>query len=1254
MSSPATQFIGHSQWQSPITQASSVTSISDSGVDGVTIRPMRLKVLYTFDDQNKTNCLARWPHVLQIQTVVMDEETSIGVIELKTCVQAIVQCSPELVATLGQDYTVYAYDFSECDTPLVGQGMLSWALATASPPPDSTPQHPQKLITGRVCKNILGLFSSGVKETLEVKLRLVPVPTVLQSEYLSSIEKYRELSKVIPTNFDHNEWASFIQSNPNVMQVAGKNSPPATNVLNQRAGTNMEVVNQLLSPHPEQRTTTPNPSNNQPLLNENSAAASRSGTPILSHGEPHSRPASRASNNGQQPRRRGRPPKSSMVGGNTSGYEDGTDGDDNPAPKKRAKITKADWNSKSSFGSTSESLRVAASTAGSLRLFRPIAMTPAPNHGNHLQEVPRAPTPVPIKMGEPQPRGRTNSQVSLRRASFASQNEVPRKHISPYPPVQLTPYPEDQPRYSIESAQSSPDRILSAGETPPDISSSPPVMRTASPLPSSPQCPSSPVLPQMPRTDSGFMSGSIDDLFGEDDDCQSTKGQEAEVEAAPKQKRAPRAASTRAPRPDVHYGFEIEEETPGPVELLPTRMPVLEPPKSKASKQLRTQVENTTFEDSQTLPPLKPANQASANDDRRGSITDPAPVANPPSTSQSRPGSRMMVRTASMGSLTLPAPAESDPGLPLPQSNLQRSQTWCDAPQPSIEAPASIDTTHISYRQQDAKKAAIKSKLEAAVANGEMPPFCSNCGAIETPTWRKAWAQECKGVPAYHEYSEKPGKVTAIIILERDSEGTPTTYQLIKKSLAPGDDKSAFKEFTLCNPCGIWMTKYKMQRPQERWMNDRPRERRQGGPGRSRTKKSQSAGVPEPTSEAYMPPSEASYLPYPSYGYPPQSEAPGPAEGHTPETTTQVESQQEHPQQSQPSQSLSQETYKIAAQQNTVDRHRASSLRPVTRPRTMTSDNAPAALRRAIQSSPARWAGTEHSPIEVDNNDLGSTRRLLFPSPRKDGSLKVLGELTTNVVQILVDDSVSRKGPVVDTTDKENTRAIPEDESEDPELLRLFEAELERPSTPVRDTQAPNPFKTPTRPTPNHRPITRSISRSIQSAKSPSQILTLSQRTPSKTPSTRRRSPRNQQSVFESPFTATLNQLMSEANQASHSPSRHCNDLDLDFSNLPNLIDTAGHHNGDMNFHIPEDFFSTDIPMPSSPPRLLNLYEDPLALGNIDAIWNEYNGFMGKIDGGGRTGNGEEQGKSVQVKCEPRTSPDVTERSAETRQEQDS
>jgi len=162
-----------------------------------------------------------------------------------------------------------------------------------------------------------------------------------------------------------------------------------------------------------------------------------------------------------------------------------------------------------------------------------------------------------------------------------------------------------------------------------------------------------------------------------------------------------------------------------------------------------------------------------------------------PPAPRSRPAGRTMSRTASMGSLTLPTIPASDPVMP--HSSLQRSQTWSEAPHPASEAPmatqmqqsmpqmpqtylhdpAANDTEY--NKDSLSKKASIRHKLEQAIAKGEMPPFCSNCGAIETPTWRKAWCQEHEGVPGYHEYSEAAGRVTCINILSRDTEGIPTS-----------------------------------------------------------------------------------------------------------------------------------------------------------------------------------------------------------------------------------------------------------------------------------------------------------------------------------------------------------------------------------------------------------------------------------------------------------------------------------------------
>jgi hypothetical protein len=778
-----------------------------------------VKVLYTFDDQNKTNCLARWPQVLQIRTIAMDETTSIGVIELKTCIQAIVQCSPELVAKLGQDYTVYAYDYSEYDNPLVGQGMLSWALAAASPTPNAPAHQSQQLITGRVCKNIQGLFSNGVAETLEVKLRLVPVPTVLQSEYLNSMGKYRELSKVMPPGFDNNEWFSFLQSNPNIAQMANKINGPVPITSTQREGFSMEVVNQLLSPSLTHNSADPfnNPQSSELGPSEVGETVSASGRKAA---QKTSRPSSRASVKRPYKRRA----KAVVTGGNTSGYEEGTDGDDGPTTKKRAKITKADWNSKSSFGSTSESLRVTASTAGSLRLFRPIALAPAPTPtaGSNLQEIPRAPTPVPGMTSQAPNRDRARSQSGLRRDSIASQYADPqqRQYNSPYQQPGTTPESQEQIRLSIESAMTSPEGNESQADTPLEFGSSPPVLRTASPHQFSP-APSSPILPQMPRTDSGFMSGELNELFDDDDEMRPV--QEDDIAVAKKYSRRKSNHRPAPPRAEVHHGFAIEEVTPGPPELLPTKM-LPRNPRPVRAQASTLRADSTMSEDglavSEPKTKLVTAPQIPATPEAPLAVPshaiiaesqlvltesqnsplqsrecpDSIPDAPPPAPPITRPASRMLSRTASVGSLTLPTVAASDP---LPPTSLHS-----EAPHPVTDMPAPSDQPErnvVVSAGTIAKKNAIRQKLEKAIANGEMPPFCSNCGAIETPAWRKAFTQDFKGDPGYHEYSDEPGRVTAIDILERDQMGRPKAFKIFKKYLAPGEDKLAFTEVMLCN-----------------------------------------------------------------------------------------------------------------------------------------------------------------------------------------------------------------------------------------------------------------------------------------------------------------------------------------------------------------------------------------------------------------------------------------------------------------------
>ncbi|KAM3087271.1 hypothetical protein ACMFMG_001374 [Clarireedia jacksonii] len=1168
-----------SQNQQP--QAAPVVNNSNVSEDGVSIRPMRRRYIAT-EGVSKDNAYSRNFY----SQVAMDDTNSIGVIELYTCLQAVIECSPELVPRLGRDFTVYAYDFSEYDNPLVGQGMLSKALTTPPPPtPNPTNGQPQKLVTGRVCKNILGIFANGVKETLEVKLRFTPVLTTIPNEYANAAGN---VGQGISPNFDQNEWNAFMQSNQTAPQMSNRTATPVLAPNNKRDGTSMEVMNQLLSPslqpvQPAQQAQQAQPAQPvqpihpaQPSMNSYnqqvfapSPTIQPSGPTQHAEKEPISRPLSRTI---VPKKRRGRPPKkASTAGGHTSGYEDGTDGDDGPMPKKRAKIMQADWNRKSSFGTGSDSLRVTASTAGSIRSFRPLSMNGTQGPGNHLQEVPRAPTPVPIlpQLSVQRPQ----SQSGLRQGSV-SQTSPPEDQLSPYPQLEPSLPPEDQLRLSIESANPSPERMMSPAVTPQDIASSPPVLRPATPIGSSPPCPSSPSLPPMPRFDSGFMSGSLDDLFGEEDETLRPIDEE-DIEVAKKYtKRRPQ----RKPQPVVPAPCElqIEEETPGPMELLPTRMPIFEPHKQKILPALLAKSRRGSIisEDGQTLPPLRHDTHASSTrppPNQSAPMTHPPPslhLPTPPTSEhpqthvqqmhvptvpQPRAASKAMTRTASTGCLPISNVPASDSILP---RTFNRSQTWSEMPNHMSEAP---DTT-TQLRQADIKKAAIRQKLEAAIANGRMPPYCENCGAIETPTWRKAWSQEHQGAPGYHDYSEEPGRVTSITIQARDAEGKPTSYLLIKKALGPDEDVKQFKEFTLCNPCGIWMSKYKSQRPEERWARGNQDGDSKKKPRSRPSKTKKTAGAPA---------SEANF---------PQSEGPTGLDRLSPIDLDPVEPVE----QAEPKDGTSTEP---------AENRRSTSVRPAKRLNAMTSGAASAALTRALQSSPARW--TKNSSADVAE-EPDTTRRVLFPSPRKDGSPKVLGEVTTNAVQVVVDFHSTKDG-AVETLDKENT--FPNFSAEDDaELMRLFEEELARPTTPDQKTPVANLFKTPTRATPNHRPITRSLSKSTKSVRSPNRHL-LPPKTPSRTPgsASRRRSPRGN-AVFESPFTAQLNQLMSDAGVRLDSPSRH-----LDFSNLPDLPNLD---NGSYNLQqYDEDFFSTDVPMPSSPPRLFHSLSNPSG-GNLD--WDNF------------------------------------------------
>jgi hypothetical protein len=248
----------------------------------------------------------------------------------------------------------------------------------------------------------------------------------------------------------------------------------------------------------------------------------------------------------------------------------------------------------------------------------------------------------------------------------------------------------------------------------------------------------------------------------------------------------------------------------------------------------------------------------------------------------------------------------------------------------------------------------------------------------------------------------------------------------------------------------------------------------------------------------------------------------------------------------------------------------------------------------STHSRASRASGTAMSPIDLDE-ELGATRRLLFPSPRKDGEQKILGEVAVNIVQTAPKAVEMKEGEVNEKSRYLRTKTP---EPTDNDFTDLF-GSTPRPSTPPPNGPSCGPFKTPTRPTPSHRPVTRSVSKSMRSTRtlaSPSQALL--ERTPTRTPrrtprsvhrytSMPRRSPRHQQlpsevmgdSNLATPLTHSIAQMFSDTDHLIHSPTRG---FEIDFTSLPH-IDNIDQHDGLSHFDF-STLMPTDTIMPSSPP----------------------------------------------------------------------
>lgn len=284
-------------------------------------------------------------------------------------------------------------------------------------------------------------------------------------------------------------------------------------------------------------------------------------------------------------------------------------------------------------------------------------------------------------------------------------------------------------------------------------------------------------------------------------------------------------------------------------------------------------------------------------------------------------------------------------------------------------------------------------------------------------------------------------------------------------------------------------------------------------------------------------------------------------------------------------------------------------------------------------STYSRGSGTAQSPVALVEDTLGNTKRLLFPSPKKNGQPKVLGDVAVNIVRTSAGAQASRS-PVtgkensvmamdIDEMDLLSTSKVEGSGTDEDTMAGLFGTPL-RSSTPPPKERPAGAFKTPTRPTPSHRPITRSVSKSIRTvrsvARSPGQLLPRMQGTPTKTPrsSGRLRSSGGADNQhlyahfaaddglvintdFGTPFSSTINQLLSEANDFTAGSSAH------GLYELPNLGSDHGltGHFENLDFG---HFLTTDAVVPSSP-TVPRRSEDVETFESADMSFSDWENF---------------------------------------------
>ena len=799
--------------------------------EGATIA-VKLKVHYTFDAEHKVDHLSRPPQSFQVQSAALDENLTIGIVDLRSCLDCVTTSSPELVHFHESDYTVYAYDYSEPNTPLVGQGMLSKILTDEG-------NVNEAMVTGKITQSVMAKFKKNVEPFLEVKLRFTPIASMMQRGRSGSMSSVTEGLQ--------SQFLGFSAVGSGAIE---RPQSPAD-------------VSRLDSVH---RTLHEGGLRRGSSFYAPSGPSSRPGTPTQHQQYLQPQPGSTHSRTGSHFMPHQPPPYHARTG-SESGYWSADEGFEEGPAKKRARVTKVQRAKKQDFNieQQASSLRTAAMGASSLRIHQPTPMNPtaALQRGLSTEEPVRPPTPIPkpgrktngrSKGGQPKSR-----RTELVEPSSPTQNSLPPPRL---PDFDQSSPEETRGRLPNESSRSSPAA---------NLASSPPlflgVEQTSATSPNLPEQPKQ--RPQvLDNHDSGFFSAQ----FGS---AQLEENKWTEGDGFGGNSNLPfdgdwsQFFDPTLPMPDVdfdqHQNLDLSENhftqvfdeqssyegpTPQP-EIAQNAAPT---PQTESDAVQRPKQSPTPQPEPQTIPvpTLQQSSQAQhATQDQpefqRPSLPAPSiPQQSRAADKNGRPKPTPLLRPLPIpifqrSQSVLPQIPASDPGT----RSFQRSMTWAPDMSDMImsESGGPEEAKAKGVRKRTVGKDQNRARLDHAIANGGMPPYCHNCGAIETPAWRKGFIKHFTCPFDSIETSLNPGEMCYKEVLETHDDGSVKLWKGWKIDRKGQDD---WQQINLCNPCGLWFHKQKTPRPPQKWQKKGRKEQR----ARKRPPKPPKSRVQPPRSAA--------------------------------------------------------------------------------------------------------------------------------------------------------------------------------------------------------------------------------------------------------------------------------------------------------------------------------------------------------------------------------------------------------------------